>query len=332
MLPSGYRLCLPVSPGEGARVPGDLARGPEVRGSVCGDKAQEVLSLFFVIQGDQLHAFGLAEADTATPVKVVSSHSPGEEIVIALPLVVSFWFWCQCFGLSWVNCGNYRCWPRGSGCCCRTDNRGTEGIYDRRFYLEGCNPYCRNCCRWNFGCHRSFGCHRCFGCHRSFCCCHRDLCCCHWSFCCHWSSRCHNYCCRHNYGTASRSLSSLWLFGQNFDKLYILRFLLRQWVFSRVVKFPVWPKEGASKPATTWEAWGGQPARLWPGHAKPLRLDRKWTRCRRCRSCRSWPSKALLRCWPPVPKEYELSTAQGDQRGQWEEVFHPAAEIQVPPC
>merc|ERR1712117_681197 len=256
MLPSGYRLCLPVSPGEGARVPGDLARGPEVRGPVCGDKAQEVLSLFFVIQGDQLHAFRLAEADTATPVKVVSSHPPGEEIVIALPLVVSFWFWCQCFGLSWVNCGNYRCWPRGSSC--------------------------------------------------------------------------HNYCCRHNYGTAARSLSSLWLFGQNFDKLYILRFLLRQWVFSRVVKFPVWPKEGASKPATTWQAWGGQPARLWPGHAKPLRLDRKWTRCRSCRRCRRWPSKALLRCWPPVPKEYELSTAQGDQRGQWEEVFHPAAEIQVP--
>jgi len=57
VLPPGYGFCLPIGPGEGAGVPGHLARGPEVRRSVFGNKAQEVLSFFLVIQGDQLHAF-----------------------------------------------------------------------------------------------------------------------------------------------------------------------------------------------------------------------------------------------------------------------------------
>ena len=57
MLTPGNTFCLAISPGEGAGVTGHLARGPEVRRSVCGNKAQEVFSFFLVIQRDELHAF-----------------------------------------------------------------------------------------------------------------------------------------------------------------------------------------------------------------------------------------------------------------------------------
>jgi len=57
VLTLGNTFSLSIGPGEGAGVTRHLARGPEVRRSVCGNKAQEVFSFFLVIQRDQLHTF-----------------------------------------------------------------------------------------------------------------------------------------------------------------------------------------------------------------------------------------------------------------------------------
>ena len=91
MLPPGDALSLPVLPGESPGVPGDLTAGPEVGSPVRGHQSEEVLGLLLGVQGDHLHALGLAVLSATIPVKVVSMISPGQKVTLSLPLVISLW-------------------------------------------------------------------------------------------------------------------------------------------------------------------------------------------------------------------------------------------------
>ena len=66
-----------------------------------------MFDLLFGVEGDQIHALGLAEGNASSPVEVVATHPPGQQIVLSLPLVVALrpGGLLKCLWLSWVDCG-----------------------------------------------------------------------------------------------------------------------------------------------------------------------------------------------------------------------------------
>jgi len=90
VLAPAHRLGLPVLPGQAPAVPGDPAPGPEVGGAVRGDQPEEVLRLLLGVQADQLHPLAPAVGHAPVPVKVVPPVPPGQEVVLALVLIIAF--------------------------------------------------------------------------------------------------------------------------------------------------------------------------------------------------------------------------------------------------
>ena len=89
VLPAPHRLRLAVLPAEGAAVAGDAAARPEVGGAVPPHQPQEVLGLLLGVQRHELHAPGAAVGHAARPVEVVAVLAPRQQVVLALPLVVT---------------------------------------------------------------------------------------------------------------------------------------------------------------------------------------------------------------------------------------------------
>ena len=89
VLPAPHRLRLAVLPAEGAAVAGDAAARPEVGGAVPAHQPQEVLGLLLGVQRHEPHAPGAAVGHAARPVEVVTVLAPRQQVVLALPLVVT---------------------------------------------------------------------------------------------------------------------------------------------------------------------------------------------------------------------------------------------------
>lgn len=90
VLAPAHGLGVPVLPGQAAAVPRDPASGPEVGRPVSGHQPQEVLSLLLGVEADQLHPLAPAVRHAPVPVKVVPPVPPGQEVVLALVLVIAF--------------------------------------------------------------------------------------------------------------------------------------------------------------------------------------------------------------------------------------------------
>ena len=82
-------LTPPVLPGERPLVPTESAPSPEVGRAVSSDLLHEVISLSPGVQGDHPHPTAGAVAAGGAPGEGVASLPPGEEIVPALPDVVT---------------------------------------------------------------------------------------------------------------------------------------------------------------------------------------------------------------------------------------------------
>ena len=88
MLASAHGLRLPVLPGDAPRVARHAASGPEVGSAVSGDQPEEVLGLLLGVQAHQPHPLAPAVGHAPVPVKVVPPVPPGQEVVLALVLIV----------------------------------------------------------------------------------------------------------------------------------------------------------------------------------------------------------------------------------------------------
>ena len=90
MLAPTHGLGVPVLPSQAAAVTRDPASSPEVGSPVSGHQPQEVLSLLLGVEADQLHPLAPAVRHAAVPVKVVPPVPPGQEVVLALVLIIAF--------------------------------------------------------------------------------------------------------------------------------------------------------------------------------------------------------------------------------------------------
>ena len=90
MLAPTHRLGVPVLPSQAAAVTRDPASSPEVGSPVSGHQPQEVLSLLLGVEADQLHSLAPAVRHAPVPVKVVPPVPPGQEVVLALVLIIAF--------------------------------------------------------------------------------------------------------------------------------------------------------------------------------------------------------------------------------------------------
>merc|ERR1719410_826191 len=139
VLPAPHRLRLAVLPAEGAAVAGDAATRPEVGGAVPAHQPQEVLGLLLGVQRHELHAPGAAVGHAARPVEVVAVLAPRQQVVLALPLVVTLrpGAGLDSLGLPLLLLGGRPGGGRGGGGGGVAGNSAPEGVNHEGLDLQG---------------------------------------------------------------------------------------------------------------------------------------------------------------------------------------------------
>merc|ERR1719410_2408438 len=139
VLPAPHRLRLAVLPAEGAAVAGDAPARPEVGGAVPPHQPQEVLGLLLGVQRHEPHAPGAAVGHAARPVEVVAVLAPRQQVVLALPLVVTLGpgAGLDSLGLPLLLLGGCPGGGRGGGGGGVASNSAPEGVNHEGLDLQG---------------------------------------------------------------------------------------------------------------------------------------------------------------------------------------------------